>query len=424
MRSADSYRWAGWAVSLAFVVTVLTLVTITHKPLSTRPSKESTETYFGDLATASCKTATTAHLKIQCCAEASSDDIALTATPLDRHGENVRAEVWQGDGLNAQPPVARVAGMMHVLVTGGAGYIGSHAVLRLLDDGHAVTIVDNLSRGNRGAINVLKKIAAPQQLRFVFLDLGQQAELTQLFFASKFDVVIHFAAVAYVAESYQDPLLYYNNVSSNTRHVLEAMKASGVKRIVYSSTCATYGNPKTMPIRESTPQKPVSPYGSAKLIAEQMIKWYTYSDEEFGAIILRYFNVIGADPLGRLGEFPTAAIATKHGRISGACFNTALGNIDSMSIMGTDHPTKDGTTVRDYIHVVDLVDAHVKALTAFRKSAVRVYNVGIGKGYSVREFVDACVQVTGVNITVVERERRAGDASIVYADPTKVAGEL
>jgi UDP-arabinose 4-epimerase len=153
------------------------------------------------------------------------------------------------------------------------------------------------------------------------------------------------------------------------------MKAAGVTRLVYSSTCATYGNPKKMPITESTPQHPVSPYGSAKLTAEQMIKEYTNSNDDFAAIILRYFNVIGADPLGRIGEFPTAEIATKHGRISGACFNAALGKVDSLTIMGTDHHTKDGTTVRDYIHVMDLVAAHVSIIHSF---PLDMYSSGSG----------------------------------------------
>jgi UDP-arabinose 4-epimerase len=154
--------------------------------------------------------------------------------------------------------------------------------------------------------------------------------------------------------------MYYLNVTTNTRHVLEAMQTAGVTQIVYSSTCATYGNPTLMPITESTPQNPVSPYGSAKLAAERMIQEYVASNAAVSAIILRYFNVIGADPKGRIGEFPTAEIAVKHGRISGACFSAALGKLDSLSIMGSDHKTPDGTCVRDYIHVVDLVHAHVR----------------------------------------------------------------
>jgi UDP-arabinose 4-epimerase len=314
----------------------------------------------------------------------------------------------------------------HVLVTGGAGYIGSHAALRLIEDGHAVTIVDNLSRGNCGAIRALQAVAAPGQLRFVLLDLGDTVRLTALFQQSHFDVVVHFAAIAYVAESYDNPLLYYKNVTANTMHVLEAMRSTGVTRIVYSSTCATYGNPNKMPITENTPQKPVSPYGSSKLVAEQMIKETaaSSSDGSFSAVILRYFNVIGSDPLGRIGEHPVADISAKHGRISGACFNAALGKLDSLSITGTDHKTADGTCVRDYIHVVDLIDAHVRAIGAMRKGTVRVYNVGVGKGYSVREFVDACIAVTGVNITVVERQARPGDAAEVYSDPRKIKREL
>jgi UDP-arabinose 4-epimerase len=310
------------------------------------------------------------------------------------------------------------------LVTGGAGYIGSHAALRLLEDGHAVTVVDNLSRGNRGAITALQAVAKPGQFRFVKLDLGDPTRVLSLFRASAFDVVVHFAAVAYVAESYADPLLYYNNVTANTRHVLEGMRAAGVHSIVYSSTCAVYGNPKTMPVTESTPQRPVSPYGSAKLTSEHMIREYTAANPKFAAIILRYFNVIGSDPHGRIGEGPTGEMAAKHGRISGACFRAALSKHPTMAITGTDHKTADGTCVRDYIHVVDLVDAHVLGLKAFERGKARIFNVGVGKGHSVREFVDACITVTGVNMTVVERERRDGDAAIIFSDPAKVKRDL
>eukprot|EP00038_Savillea_parva_P018451 m.23758 g.23758 ORF g.23758 m.23758 type:complete len:489 (-) comp4101_c0_seq1:2239-3705(-) len=382
-----------------------------------------------DVRTTTCKSAIAADFTIQCCAEGPSDTVQLTAVATDIGGLDSSGGFTFNDATLPSEsfgdvPQAREHGKQHVLVTGGAGYIGSHAALRLLEDGHAVTIVDNLSRGNRGSIDALMQVAAPKQLRFVLLDLGDANRVNNLFISSAFDVVIHFAAVAYVAESYKNPLLYYRNVTFNTQNVLEGMRAGGVTKIVYSSTCATYGNPDKMPITESTVQSPVSPYGTSKLTAERMIQEYTASNEDFSAIVLRYFNVIGSDPLGRIGEFPTAEIANKHGRISGACFNAALGKLDSLSIMGTDHKTKDGTCVRDYIHVVDLVDAHVLALNAFRKSAVRVYNVGIGKGYSVREFVNACIKVTGVNITVLEQDRRPGDASIVYADPRKVKMEL
>lgn len=169
-------------------------------------------------------------------------------------------------------------------------------------------------------------------------------------------------------------------MTTNTQHVLEGMRAGKVNRLVYSSTCATYGNPDQMPITENTPQRPVSPYGSTKLASEQMIKDFVGANKNFGAVILRYFNVIGADPLGRIGEYPTAKVAIHHGRISGACFNAALGKTESLTIMGTDHDTTDGTAVRDYIHVVDLVSAHVRDPVSLSSSEHSLTRTGVLPG--------------------------------------------
>jgi UDP-arabinose 4-epimerase len=257
----------------------------------------------------------------------------------------------------------------------------------------------------------------------MFVEIFKQ--LNALFKSSNFDLVIHFAAVAYVGESSTNPLLYYKNITANTGNVLEAMSRGGVSKIVYSSTCATYGNAEKMPITESTPQIPVNPYGRSKLLCEEMIKEYAAVNPSFDAVILRYFNVIGADPTGIVGEVPVGPMAKKFGRISSACFDVALGLRETLSIMGTDHNTPDGTCVRDYIHVVDLVDAHVKAFTIMKgEGSVNIYNVAVGKGYSVREFIDACKNVTGKDITIVEAPSRDGDAAFVFADPTKIKNEL
>lgn len=314
-------------------------------------------------------------------------------------------------------------GIMHVLVTGGAGFIGSHAALRLLEDRYRVTIVDNLSRGNMGAVQALQELfPEPDRLQFFFADLGDSKAVDELFASNAIDAVMHFAAVAYVGESMEEPLRYYRNITSNTMIVLEAMKRHGVKKLIYSSTCATYGEPDAMPITEETPQVPINPYGKAKKMSEDIIKDYA-TTTDLAVTILRYFNVIGSDPSGRLGEAPRPDLR-HHGRISGACFDAARGIIPGLEVKGTDYITKDGTCIRDYIHVTDLVDAHVKALEKLIPSKVGIYNVGTGQGKSVKEFVDACKAATGVNITVKYLERRPGDYAEVWSDPKKIKEQL
>ncbi|KAF8390956.1 hypothetical protein HHK36_023256 [Tetracentron sinense] len=314
-------------------------------------------------------------------------------------------------------------GVTHVLVTGGAGYIGSHAVLRLLKDSHRVTIVDNLSRGNLGAIEVLQeKFPEPGRLQFIYADLGDAKAVNKIFAENAFDAVIHFAAVAYVGESTLDPLRYYHNITSNTLVVLEAMAAHDVKTLIYSSTCATYGEPEKMPITEETPQAPINPYGKAKKMAEDIILDFS-RNTNMAVMILRYFNVIGSDPDGKLGEAPRPELR-EHGRISGACFDAALGIIPGLKVKGTDYKTADGTCVRDYIDVTDLVDAHVKALSKAKPGKVGIYNVGTGTGRSVKEFVEACKKATGVDIKIEYLSRRPGDYAEVYSDPSKIRREL
>ncbi|KAG2631573.1 probable UDP-arabinose 4-epimerase 1 [Panicum virgatum] len=316
-------------------------------------------------------------------------------------------------------------GVTHVLVTGGAGYIGSHAALRLLKDSFRVTIVDNLSRGNIGAIKVLQNLfPEPGRLQFIQADLGDPKAVNRIFAENAFDAVMHFAAVAYVGESTLEPLRYYHNITANTLVVLEAMATHNVKTLIYSSTCATYGEPEKMPITEETPQFPINPYGKAKKMAEDIILDFSKSKKaDMAVMILRYFNVIGSDPEGRLGEAPRPELR-EHGRISGACFDAALGIIPGLKVKGTDYETPDGTCVRDYIDVTDLVDAHVKALNKAERGRVGIYNVGTGKGRSVKEFVEACKKATGVDIKVDYFPRRPGDYAEVYSDPAKINREL
>ncbi|EMS63751.1 putative UDP-arabinose 4-epimerase 1 [Triticum urartu] len=269
--------------------------------------------------------------------------------------------------------------------------------------------VDNLSRGNIGAVKV-----------------------NRIFAENAFDAVMHFAAVAYVGESTLEPLRYYHNITANTLVVLEAMATHNVKTLIYSSTCATYGEPEKMPITEETPQLftepfvqfPINPYGKAKKMAEDIILDFSKSRKsDMSVMILRYFNVIGSDPEGRLGEAPPPELR-EHGRISGACFDAALGIIPGLKVKGTDYETADGTCVRDYIDVTDLVDAHVKALNKAERGKVGIYNVGTGRGRSVKEFVEACKKATGVDIKVDYFPRRPGDYAEVYSNPARINREL
>ncbi|XP_021749448.1 UDP-arabinose 4-epimerase 1-like [Chenopodium quinoa] len=318
----------------------------------------------------------------------------------------------------------REMGVTHVLVTGGAGFIGSHAALRLLKDSYRVTIVDNLSRGNLAAVKILQQMfPEPGRLQFVYADLGDATAVNKLFSENAFDAVMHFAAVAYVGESTLDPLRYYHNITSNTLVVLKAMVKHEVRTLIYSSTCATYGEPEKMPITEETPQVPINPYGKAKKMSEDIILDLTKPNKDMAVMILRYFNVIGSDPDGRLGEAPRPELR-EHGRISGACFDAARGITQGLKVRGTDYKTPDGTCIRDYIDVTDLVDAHVKALEKAMPGKVGIYNVGTGKGSSVKEFVEACKKATGVDIKVDYLPRRPGDYAEVYSDPTKIREEL
>jgi UDP-glucose 4-epimerase len=310
---------------------------------------------------------------------------------------------------------------MNVLVTGGAGYIGSHAALRLLDLGHAVTVVDDLSRGNRGAVEVL---ARHGDFQFVESDLAALAPIEDAMRRRKIDLVMHFAALAYVGESVEQPLRYWRVNVGGILSLLEAMASCGVDRLVFSSSCATYGEPdaREIPIRETCPQRPVNPYGRTKLAGEQIIHDHMGAagrSQAFGAVILRYFNVAGCDPRGRLGEDHRPET-----HLVPICLEAALRQRPGVTIFGTDYDTPDGTCIRDYVHVDDLAEAHVLAMGALRAGRAEAYNVGIGRGSSVREVVDACRRVTGVDFPVTEGRRRPGDPPALYADAARVGREL
>ncbi len=315
---------------------------------------------------------------------------------------------------------------MNVLVTGGAGYIGSHACKRLLRDGHNVVIVDSLIRGHERAVELLRaQGGGGRVLAFVKCDVGDREVVGKLLREHRVDAVMHFAALAAVGESVADPLLYYRTNVASMVGLLEACREAGVERFVFSSSCATYGQPPEhlIPVPEECPKAPMSPYGMTKLHGEQILGDYgaacARAGRPFGFAALRYFNVAGADRAGVLGEDHDPET-----HLIPVVLQAALGRRESVSIFGTDYPTPDGTCIRDYIHVEDLADAHVAVMNALRGGDARAYNLGIGKGYSVREIIDAVRRVTGREFEVVERARREGDPPRLFADASRIKSEL
>jgi UDP-glucose 4-epimerase len=300
---------------------------------------------------------------------------------------------------------------MNVLVAGGAGYIGSHAVRQIVAAGHTVVVADNLFRGHRQAVH-------PEAV-FYETDLDDTGALKGILREHAIDCVMHFAALAYVGESVTEPLTYYRNNMAGTVSLLEAMKGAGVRRMVFSSTCATYGEPEQTPIVETTRQEPINPYGWSKWMVERVLKDYAAADRDFGFVALRYFNVAGCAADGSLGEDHEPET-----HIIPLLLQTALGQREEFTVFGTDYPTPDGTCIRDYIHVEDLCQAHIVAMNALGSGDARFYNLGIGRGYSVREVLQSAERVTGRKIPVRYGERRPGDPAILYADAAKIRREL
>ena len=311
---------------------------------------------------------------------------------------------------------------MHALVTGGAGFIGSHAALRLLDEGHQVTVIDNLVRGHAEAADALGRLA-PQRFRFVRADLHETDRLAEAL--RGVDLVMHFAALAYVGESVDEPLRYYRNNVGGTISLLEAMDRAGTARLVFSSTCASYGEPaeERIPIAEECPQRPVNAYGRSKLQCEAVIRDWALARARAGRPVgfafLRYFNVAGGDARGRVGEDHRPET-----HLIPICLEVALGQRPSLTVFGEDWPTPDGTCIRDYVHVEDLIDAHVLVAGRLGPGSEFVYNVGTGRGASVREVLDVCRRVTGHPIPAVVGPRRAGDPPRLVALPAKIEREL
>lgn len=301
-------------------------------------------------------------------------------------------------------------GNANVLVVGGAGYIGSHMVKELLDAGFDVTTLDNLSTGHRKAVT---------GGTFVQGDLADQELLDRLFIEKTVDAVMHFAAYSLVADSVENPIEYYRNNFSSTLSLLSSMLRHGVRRFIFSSTAAVYGEPETVPIPETHPCLPTNPYGASKFAVERML---SDCDSAYGLkyMSLRYFNAAGADASARIGE--------RHERethLIPLVLQTALGRRRQIDIFGTDYSTPDGTCLRDYVHVTDLASAHLLALSALMDgSRSNIYNLGNSKGYSVREVIDLSREITGKQIPSREAERREGDPAVLVADSKKIRQEL
>ncbi|MBI5759658.1 MAG: UDP-glucose 4-epimerase GalE [Planctomycetales bacterium] len=300
---------------------------------------------------------------------------------------------------------------MNVLVTGGAGYIGSHAVRQLVAAGHRVTVVDNLVRGHRTTV--------PPHVEFHRLDVCDTASLADVLRRSQSECVLHFAALAYVGESVTDPLRYYLNNATGTISLLDAMRQANVKRIVFSSTCATYGDPPELPIVETMPQAPINPYGRTKLLAEWVLRDQLAADPEFAFVALRYFNVAGCALDGSVGEDHSPET-----HLIPIVLQAALGLRDGVTVFGTDYSTPDGTCIRDYIHVEDLCAAHLIAMNSLSPGKAQFYNLGIGRGYSVREVIESARKVTGRAIPIRFGERRPGDPAALFASADKISQEL
>jgi UDP-glucose 4-epimerase len=296
---------------------------------------------------------------------------------------------------------------MNVLVAGGAGYIGSHTTKRLKEAGHNPVIYDNGERGHRVVADILKVPA-------VWADLNDRAALTKALRDHKIDVVMHFAAYAYVGESVEKPLDYYRNNVATTINVLEAMADAGVTGFVFSSTCAVYGDPDKIPLTEDEKKAPVSPYGRSKWMVEQVLQDYGAANKNFRFAALRYFNASGCAMDGSLGEDHDPET-----HLIPVIFQAITGQRPALHLFGTDYPTKDGTNVRDYIHVDDLADAHILAMEKLAAGKPIVCNLGTGNGFSVREIIKAAEKVTGKRVPVEEHPRRAGDAIALYADPSR-----
>lgn len=304
---------------------------------------------------------------------------------------------------------------MAILVTGGAGFIGSHTCVELLENGYEVVIVDNFINSKPEALNRIKQITG-KDFKFYEADLLDKAAVETIFKENKIDAVIHFAGLKAVGESVAQPIRYYHNNISGTLILCQVMQEAGVKKIVFSSSATVYGSPKTVPIREDFPLHTTNPYGSTKLMIENILQDIFVADNEWSIALLRYFNPIGAHKSGLIGEDPNGIPNNLMPYIA----QVAAGKLEVLSVFGDDYDTKDGTGVRDYIHVVDLAQGHIKAVEkVLGGSGVDAYNLGTGIGYSVLDMVHAFETANNVKVNYKIAPRRPGDIAVCFADPKK-----
>ncbi|MCI8813662.1 MAG: UDP-glucose 4-epimerase GalE [Lachnospiraceae bacterium] len=310
---------------------------------------------------------------------------------------------------------------MSILVTGGAGYIGSHTCVELLNAGYEVVVMDNLCNSSAKSLEVVEQITG-KKLKFYKVDMLDKSGLEQIFQKEAIDAVIHFAGLKAVGESVQKPLEYYFNNLSGTLTLCDVMREYGVKNIVFSSSATVYGDPAFVPITEECPKGQITnPYGQTKAMLEQILTDMHVSDNQWNVVLLRYFNPIGAHPSGKIGEDPKGIPNNLVPYIA----QVAVGKLDKLGVFGDDYDTPDGTGVRDYIHVVDLALGHVKAIEKLKdKEGVSIYNLGTGRGYSVLEVLHAYEKACKKSLPYEIKPRRAGDIAVCYADSSKAKKEL
>ncbi len=309
---------------------------------------------------------------------------------------------------------------MKIFVTGGAGYIGSHTMVELLNAGHDVVVIDNLSNSKEESLRRIREITG-KDFRFYRADLRDKHMLSDIFNNNSIDAVIHFAGLKAVGESTQKPLEYYSNNINGTLCLCEVMREFNVKKIAFSSSATVYGDPHSVPITEDFPLSATNPYGRSKLFIEEILRDLYASDNSWDVILLRYFNPVGAHSSGQIGEDPNGIPNNLLPYIS----QVAIGRLKILSVFGNDYPTHDGTGVRDYIHVVDLALGHVRAIEKIKsKTGVKVYNLGTGRGYSVLEMIEAFTKASGRDIPYQITARRPGDIAECYADSSLAKKEL
>jgi UDP-glucose 4-epimerase len=311
---------------------------------------------------------------------------------------------------------------MNILVTGGAGYIGTHTLIELYAAGHTATVVDNLSNSSPEALKRVAEIIGVPEIPYYNVDIRDREGLECVLSKHRFDACIHFAGLKAVGESVEKPWEYYDNNIGGTLVMLDVMRKHGCKNIIFSSSATVYGSPAEIPITEQCPKGVcTNPYGWTKSMLEQVLTDIQKADGEWNVVLLRYFNPVGAHPCGRIGENPQGTPNNLMPYIT----QVAVGKLKELGVFGNDYPTPDGTGVRDYIHVCDLSKAHVCALQALvNKCGIGIYNIGTGHGYSVLEMVKAFERVNGISIPYSIKPRRAGDIATCYCDPTKAKVEL